>query len=63
MEQVWLGAWELSAWTWMAWTAPVKAISSTHNEHRNFKRPPVCEVCPAFVKRECPHPKAYRNYR
>jgi hypothetical protein len=54
VEQAWLCALELSAWTWMAWTAPVKATSRTHSEHRNLKRLLERDLCPGSVKQKCP---------
>jgi hypothetical protein len=54
VEQAWLGTLELSAWTWIAWTPPVSAISSTHNEHRNLKRLLERNVCPVPVKLKRP---------
>jgi hypothetical protein len=56
VEQAWSGALELSAWTWIAWTAPVKAINSMHNKHRNLTRLLECDVCPSSVKGNAPRP-------
>jgi hypothetical protein len=54
VEHAWLGILELSAWTWIAWTAPVKATSSTHSKHRNLSCQPECPLCPALIKRNAP---------
>jgi len=60
-EQAWFGTLELSAWTWIAWTAPVKAIKNTHIEHRSLRPLLVRDVCLVSGKRKRTYAKAYPN--
>jgi hypothetical protein len=53
-EHSWLGSFDLSEWTWIAWTTPTKATSRMHNKDTAAMHVALRDLCSVEIKTDAP---------